>query len=224
MLKWDEFVQEFKDENDNIKPSDQFKEQLSAMVKEESSSNVIPFRRNYKKIGAVAASFAVLVIGVGVYGIMGNINSDKSKISENMNMVAGMNDDAENLDDQSDSIAGTYHFSPDNADSDVYGSFAGEYKQSGDAAVTDGYLSIVQSPNELSIRFFGAEEWTKTSDIKVQEDGSIEVRCEYYVTEAEPDDLLVFTLSHQDDEVLMTVVESEFPFLQEGDTVLFTKY
>ena len=169
----DEFVQEFKDENDNITPSDQFKEQLSAMVKEESSSNVIPFRRNYKKIGAVAASFAVLVIGVGVYGIMGNINSDKSKISENMNMVAGMNDDAENLDDQSDSIAGTYHFSPDNADSDVYGSFAGEYKQSGDAAVTDGYLSIVQSPNELSIRFFGAEEWTKTSDIKVQEDGSI---------------------------------------------------
>ena len=48
MLKWDEFVQEFRDENDNIKPSDQFKEQLSAMVKEETSSNVIPFHRNYK--------------------------------------------------------------------------------------------------------------------------------------------------------------------------------
>ena len=55
MLKWDEFVQEFRDENDNIKPSDQFKEQLSAMVKEETSSNVIPFHRNYKKIGAIVA-------------------------------------------------------------------------------------------------------------------------------------------------------------------------
>lgn len=224
MLKWDEFVQEFRDENDNIKPSDQFKEQLSAMVKEETSSNVIPFHRNYKKIGAIVASFAVLVIGVGVYGIMGNINSDKSKISENMNMAAGMSDDAENLEEQSDSIAGTYHFSPDNADSDVYESFVGEYKQSGDAMVTDGYLSIVQSPDELSIRFFGAEEWTKTSDIKVQEDGTMEVRCEYYLTEAEPDDLLIFTLEHQGDDVLMTVVESEYPFLQEGDTVLFTKY
>ncbi len=46
---------------------------------------------------------------------------------------------------------------------------------------------------------------------------------EYF--EEEPDDLLEFTLEKTGtDEVLLTVIESEYPGLEKGDTVLFEKF
>ena len=111
------------------------------------------------------------------------------------------------------------------ADEDGYASYVGEYKQSVDANVTDGYLSISDVSDEISIRFFGAKEWTTTADYSVVDGGKLKVSCEYYVTEAEPDDLLVFTLEHSgEDEIVMTVEESEFPFLATNDTITFKKY
>lgn len=111
------------------------------------------------------------------------------------------------------------------ADEDGYASYVGEYKQSVDANVTDGYLSISDVSDEISIRFFGAKEWTTTADYSVVDGGKLKVSCEYYVTEAEPDDLLVFTLEHSgEDEIVMTVEESEFPFLAANDTITFKKY
>ncbi len=111
------------------------------------------------------------------------------------------------------------------ADEDGYASYVGEYKQSVDANVTDGYLSISDVSDEISIRFFGAKEWTTTADYSVVGGGKLKVSCEYYVTEAEPDDLLVFTLEHSgEDEIVMTVEESEFPFLAANDTITFKKY
>lgn len=111
------------------------------------------------------------------------------------------------------------------ADEDGYASYVGEYKQSVDANVTDGYLSISDVSDEISIRFFGAKEWTTTADYSIVDGGKLKVSCEYYVTEAEPDDLLVFTLEHSgEDEIVMTVEESEFPFLAANDTITFKKY
>lgn len=111
------------------------------------------------------------------------------------------------------------------ADEDGYASYVGEYKQSVDANVTDGYLSISDVSDEISIRFFGAKEWTTTADYSIVDGGKLKVSCEYYVTEAEPDDLLVFTLEHSgEDEIVMTVEESEFPFLVANDTITFKKY
>ena len=110
-------------------------------------------------------------------------------------------------------------------DEDGYASYVGEYKQSVDANVTDGYLSISDVSDEISIRFFGAKEWTTTADYSIVDGGKLKVSCEYYVTEAEPDDLLVFTLEHSgEDEIVMTVEESEFPFLAVNDTITFKKY
>lgn len=113
----------------------------------------------------------------------------------------------------------------DDGKSNLYESFVGEYKQSdNDAMVSDGYLTIEESPDEVSIRFAGSDEWTKTDDCVIMGDGTLKVTCEYYVTEAEPDDLLEFTLELDGDDVLMTVLESDYPFLQAGDTVNFVKY
>ena len=49
MFKWDEFTQEFRVENDNIKPSQDFKARLSAAVREETSSNAIQYRKRHQK-------------------------------------------------------------------------------------------------------------------------------------------------------------------------------
>ena len=127
-------------------------------------------------------------------------------------------------DDDYDYDDDDYDYS-DDGKSNLYESFVGEYKQSdNDAMVSDGYLTIEESPDEVSIRFAGSDEWTKTDDCVIKGDGTLKVTCEYYVTEAEPDDLLEFTLELDGDDVLMTVLESDYPFLQAGDTVNFVKY
>lgn len=209
-MKWDDFEQEFKDANDKIKPSDKFKEQLDAMVKEETSSNVVPFYKNYKKMGAVAAALVVIVAGAGAYSIIGDFNSHNS--SENKTVNSDVNVAA----DKSDNDDKTYHFEADDeqADTDVLKTFVGEYVQAGNADVTDGYMGITQSPDEVTIHFSEMDEYTTISDLVENDDGTLKV-C---------GDELVFTLEHQDENVLMTVLESENEYLKEGDTVLFSQF
>ena len=112
---------------------------------------------------------------------------------------------------------------------DTYNSYVGEYSQVDDydensGYVSDGYLTVSDSAQEVEIRFLGAKQWTKSQNCVVLEDGKLQVTCEYYHSEAEPDDYMMFTLEHVDDGLKMTVVESDFPLLQPGDEVFFTKY
>lgn len=116
MFNEDKFAQEFKKQNDSIKPSQEFKDRLSAMVEEESKAKVIPFYRDVKKMGTIAAALAVVVISGSILGI--NM-SNSSKVNENNGVVAGAADNGGTADDagassdKSDSssgLAGSYHF------------------------------------------------------------------------------------------------------------------
>ena len=113
--------------------------------------------------------------------------------------------------------------STDNELNAVYKDFAGEYKQTKDASVSGGYLTLDET-QEVRIRFAGAKEWTKTSSIKVTDQGNLQVECEYYHSEAEPDDIIVFTLEKKEDNMIMKIISSEFPLLQTGDEIQFSKY
>lgn len=148
MFKWDEFTQEFRVENDNIKPSQDFKARLSAAVREETSSNVIQYRKRHKVEGTVAAACAVLLIGAGVYGIVGNSLS-KSGGNDNFNsgveVVAG-----DNKDNDVGKKEWSYHFKADSSSDDVDLN-AVEAALSGNAMVMiDGQVADDAAKQELS--------------------------------------------------------------------------
>lgn len=148
MFKWDEFTQEFRIENDNIKPSQDFKARLSAAVREETSSNVIQYRKRHKVVGTVAAACAVLVIGAGVYGIAGNSLS-KSGGNDNINsdveVVAG-----DNKDNDVGKKEWSYHFKADSS-SEAVDLNAVAAALSGNAMVMiDGKVADDAAKQELS--------------------------------------------------------------------------
>lgn len=124
----------------------------------------------------------------------------------------------------------TTEYDTTETEEDVYNSYVGQYSQSEDflengGHVSNGYLTVLDSSQEVEIRFFGAKKWTVSQSCDVLDDGKLQVKCEYYYSEAEPDDLLEFTLEKTGtDEVLLTVIESEYPGLEKGDTVLFEKF
>lgn len=148
MFKWDEFTQEFRVENDNIKPSQDFKARLSAAVREETSSNVIQYRKSHKVVGTVAAACAVLLIGAGVYGIVGN---SLSKSGENDNFNSGVEVVAgDNKDNDVGKKEWSYHFKADSSSDDVDLN-AVEAALSGNAMVMiDGKVADDAAKQELS--------------------------------------------------------------------------
>ncbi len=124
----------------------------------------------------------------------------------------------------------TTEYDTTETEEDVYNSYVGQYAQSEDflkysSNESNGHLTVLDSSQEVEIRFFGAKKWTVSQSCDVLDDGKLQVKCEYYYSEAEPDDLLEFTLEKTGtDEVLLTVIESEYPFLEKGETVLFEKF
>lgn len=112
MFKWDEFTQEFRNENDNIKPSEDFRNRLSAAVKEEAVSDINPYRRRYKVIGTVAAACAVLVIGISVYNVSG-IFLSKSNNSATSDVGLEAGDKSNRVNENKN---WSYHFKADNSE------------------------------------------------------------------------------------------------------------
>lgn len=109
MWNEEEFIKEFKNDNDNIKPSDDFKARLAAVVEAESNSKVIPFYRDVKKLTAIAAALAVLVIGGSVIGtnMLSSSSTSKSQASVNsdMSLEAGTTDSVSAAEEAAEDIA-----------------------------------------------------------------------------------------------------------------------
>lgn len=104
----------------------------------------------------------------------------------------------------------------------VYGDFVGSYSNTSDSYEAD-YLEIAESPDVISFRLSYSQDWTTTENWKAIDDNKLEVSCEFYYSEAECEDEVVFTLEKYDGYVIMTIVESEFPFLESGDVITFYK-
>lgn len=104
----------------------------------------------------------------------------------------------------------------------VYGDFIGSYSNISDSYESD-YLEIAESPEVISFRLSYSQDWTTTEDWKAIDDNKLEVTCDFYYSEAECEDEVVFTLEKYDGYVIMTIVESEFPFLESGDVITFNK-
>ena len=102
---------------------------------------------------------------------------------------------------------------------EVYSEFVGEYSNEDEDEIA--YLEIEESPDVISFRMLGAKDWTKTEDWKVIDEDTLEVTCQYYHSEAENEDEVVFRLEKYGDSVFMTIVESEFPLLEAGEIIVF---
>lgn len=117
MFNEEEFIEEFKKQNDTIKADPEFRNRLSAMVEAEASAKVIPFYKDVRKMGTIAAALAVLVIGGSVLGTgMLSDTTTKESVSLEAGTVNGVESEDALDSDLSSGATGTYQFDAQKVD------------------------------------------------------------------------------------------------------------